>query len=110
MEQLIKRLKDSVDFAEISGENMDDVSWDMQEGLLISYNDAKIIIPALEEFKNSSKSIQIDILPCPFCGKKVFEGRTKNGMFTIKCYPCGIEMIQDRKDKVRGLWNMRSEN
>ncbi len=47
------------------------------------------------------------VLPCPFCGKAPFEGRTKDGRFTIKCYGCGVEMIQDRKDKVRGHWNAR---
>ena len=49
MEHLIKRLKDSVAFAEKEGENMDDVSWGMQEGILISYNEAKAVIKALVE-------------------------------------------------------------
>lgn len=50
------------------------------------------------------------VLHCPFCGKEPFEGRTKDGRFTIKCYGCGVEMIQDRKDKVRGHWNARHDS
>ena len=49
MENLIKRLTDSVAFAEKEGENMDDVSWGMQEGVLISYNEAKLIVKALSK-------------------------------------------------------------
>lgn len=59
MEHLIKRLKDKVAFAEKEGENMDDVSWGMQEGVLISYNEAKVVIKTLKAFKNSSKPIRI---------------------------------------------------
>jgi len=47
------------------------------------------------------------VLPCPFCDKEPFEGRTKDGRFTIKCYDCGVEMIQDRRDKVKYHWNAR---
>ena len=54
-----------------------------------------------------AKPVLAAVLPCPFCGEEVFEGRTKDGRFTIKCYPCGVEMMQDREDKVRGLWNAR---
>lgn len=49
MKELIKRLSNSVKLAERDGENMDDVSWGMQEGVLISYNEAKAIITALKQ-------------------------------------------------------------
>lgn len=44
MDKLIKRLRKSVKSAETDGENMDVVSWGMQEGILITYNEAKQIV------------------------------------------------------------------
>lgn len=41
MRDLIERLKVNVRYAETTGENMDDVSWGMQSGILISNNEAK---------------------------------------------------------------------
>lgn len=87
MEHLIKRLEKSVAFAEAEGENMDDVSWGMQEGILISYNEAKAVIEALKAFKTSSKPVLADscqhnwlkshskhMLYCGNCGKYKPEG------------------------------------
>lgn len=80
MEHLIKKLIDRVAFAEKEGENMDDVSWGMQEGILISYNEAKVIIEALKISSNNCVSISSDLEdehdeeferanePCPTCG------------------------------------------
>ena len=62
MKHLIKRLEKSVAFAEKEGENMDDVSWGMQEGILISYNEAKVVIEALKAFKISSNPVLDDVL------------------------------------------------
>lgn len=58
---------------------------------------------------NSSKpELPTDnIARCPFCGNKPFEGHTKQGQHTIKCYDCAVEMTHDRQDKVRGHWNQR---
>jgi len=47
MENLLSRLKTSISYAEKQGEDMDSVSWGMQEGILISYNEAKKIVEAL---------------------------------------------------------------
>jgi len=80
MEHLIKRLTDSVAFAEKEGENMDDVSWGIQEGILISYNEAKAVIEALKAFKISSKPVLADscrfyeqdnttAMNCKHCGR-----------------------------------------
>lgn len=57
MEHLIKRLEKSVAFAEIEGEDMNDVSWGMQEGILISYNEAKAVIEALKFFQACVKVV-----------------------------------------------------
>ena len=48
MENVIERLKRSVKFAEESGGDMDERSWGMQEGVLISENEAKNFIAAFE--------------------------------------------------------------
>lgn len=84
MEHLIKRLTDSVAFAEKQGENMDDVSWGMQEGILISYSEAKVIIEALKAFKISSKPVLCDSLPTD-C---IIHGYDLTG----KCMVCGFKL------------------
>lgn len=48
------------------------------------------------------------LIPCPFCNKNPHEAQTGDGRFIIKCYECGVEMIQDRKDKVCETWNKRA--
>lgn len=55
MSNLIERIKKSIEFAEKEGENMDDVSWGMQEGILISYNEAKKILVAYEALQKVLK-------------------------------------------------------
>lgn len=53
--KLIERLKNSVDYAEREGENMDEVSWGMQDGILISYNEGKNIVAAFEAMQEIIK-------------------------------------------------------
>lgn len=60
MTNLIKRIKGSIEFAEKEGENMDDVSWGMQEGVLLSYNEAKEVI-RLYEWKQSAMKLFNDL-------------------------------------------------
>lgn len=60
MDKIIERFKKSIELAEKEGENMDDVSWGMQEGILISYNEAKQII-ALREWKLSAMKLLNDL-------------------------------------------------
>ena len=60
MSKLVERIKYSVELAEKDGEDMDSVSWGMQEGILISYNEAKEII-ALKNWKDSAMSVFKDI-------------------------------------------------
>jgi hypothetical protein len=52
-----------------------------------------------------------NIEPCPFCGGKegeeVFLGMVAPAHFRIACGRCSVVMIQDRKDKVIGIWNNR---
>jgi hypothetical protein len=87
MEHLIKRLTDSVAVAEKQGENMDDVSCGMQEGILISYNEAKAVVEALKEANLISSNIVLaDSLPiekCNICGSKKVE--------LIHRCKCGVE-------------------
>lgn len=51
--------------------------------------------------------IKMDYKNCPFCGEKPYKGATGDGRHTLKCYNCGIVMIQDRIDKLKGIWNNR---
>lgn len=60
MNKLIERMKGSIEFAEKEGENMDDVSWGMQEGILISYNEAKEVV-RLYEWKQSAIKLLNDL-------------------------------------------------
>lgn len=48
MNRLIEKIKSIINVAEKEGENMDDVSWGMQEGILLSYNEAKSIVSFYE--------------------------------------------------------------
>lgn len=52
MEKLIKRLKVDLIFVE-EFHDMDSRSWGSEEGILISGNEAKVIIKALEEFSKN---------------------------------------------------------
>ena len=79
MEKLLRRMSSSLKFAEDAGENMDEVSWGMQEGILISYNEAKVIIDAINKNKDTEnacthentafKRIRCDV--CSDCGEIV---------------------------------------
>ncbi len=60
--KLIKQLENSVKLAEKSGENMNDVSWGMQEGILISYNEAKLILSALSQPPIDNKAVDDEAL------------------------------------------------
>lgn len=49
IEKIVNRLRIEVDHAEENHEDMDRVSWNYQEGILISYNDAKAILALIAE-------------------------------------------------------------
>jgi len=55
IEKIIERIRKSIELAEKEGENMDDVSWGMQEGILISHNDGKEILKALGYTKDENQ-------------------------------------------------------
>ena len=44
---------------------------------------------------------------CPCCGSTPIYGAFPNSRHKIKCTDCGLEMTQDRRDKVIGMWNER---
>jgi hypothetical protein len=50
-DNLIKRLTESIAFAEKFGEDMDNASWTLQEGILLTYNEAKLIVEELKSVK-----------------------------------------------------------
>ena len=57
---ILEKLKFSVSVAEKCNEDMNAVSWGMQEGVLISCNDAKLLIELIES--NSSNLVTETIL------------------------------------------------
>ena len=59
-----------------------------------------------KELEEESKKVS-KLLPCPFCGGDPYPGRDSNGLYTAKCFLCGVTMTQDRRDKLQGHWNQR---
>ena len=49
-EKLIKRLAESIDYAQKEGYSMDEANWAYEEGALITFNEAKLIIKALKKY------------------------------------------------------------
>jgi len=47
------------------------------------------------------------LLPCPFCGGDCEVGMNGRSQYVVKCYPCSVSMLDDRKDKVVTNWNNR---
>lgn len=50
---------------------------------------------------------KIRIRVCPFCGNKPIIGFKTPSKFIIRCVSCNVKMVQDREDKVIGMWNQR---
>lgn len=48
----------------------------------------------------------MEIKKCPCCGSEAIYGANE-GKHTIKCLYCGLQITDDRMDKVIGLWNQR---
>jgi len=64
LDHLIDRLTREIELAEEFGEDMDGGSWGEQIGVLISFNEAKLIVDTLKSYKQ----INNNILSCPTCG------------------------------------------
>lgn len=50
IEKLTKRLQDSIDFALDNEEDLDAASWNYQEGVLITVNEAKLLLDLVKNF------------------------------------------------------------
>ena len=79
-EKLLKRLRESVQFAKENGDWDTDSSWNYQEGILLSYKEAQFIINKLTELKKEKEKI------CPEC-KNPYPRRHVDG--TNSCDDCG---------------------
>ena len=64
LEHLIDRLTREIELAEIFEVDMDGGSWGEQIGVLISFNEAKLIVGALKSYTQTNNSITT----CPTCG------------------------------------------
>lgn len=68
-----------------------------------------------EAERHSDLGINNGLSDCPHCGgkegKDVFLGRLSDvPKFKVVCIPCGVTLIDDRKDKVIANWNRRPES
>lgn len=52
MNEIIHKIIDQINTAEENNEELNDVSWGMQEGILISVNDAKELILYIDSLKS----------------------------------------------------------
>lgn len=74
MNRLIEKIKSIINVAEKEGENMDDVSWGMQEGILLSYNEAKSIVSFYESIPTPAMvddGRKVLVHKCKYCGEMV---------------------------------------
>jgi hypothetical protein len=55
--RILDDLKSSVEIAQDCNEDMNAVSWGMQEGVLISCNDAKLLIELIENNEYTSRCL-----------------------------------------------------
>ncbi len=107
IENIIKQFEESISDAEKNGDDLNDVSWSYQNGILINCNEAKEIIQELMISKTTHQSIlpygfKIDILqndaiqdgnPKLMCSKndfKMIEASYKN--------KSGVEYLGDGSD------------
>ena len=88
--ELIERLKIEIRDAEITKEDMDAKDWGAQEGTLISFNEAKLIVKALAE-KKQEKPTKEEII------KKLYQlaqiGQTHDGVMMTRIFEKEAEMI-----------------
>lgn len=78
---ILEKLKFSVSVAEQCNEDLDATSWGLQEGVLISCNDAKLIIELIEKS---------DDVACPSCGGYSWRDNAIQSNFLKYC-KCGNE-------------------
>lgn len=59
--------------------------------------------------KSEKRTIDKDLLPCPFCGSKAtLSGMFPQGQYYISCTGCRVSLWQDRTDKAISNWNTRT--
>lgn len=80
--KILDRLKLSLSFVD-DNEDLDATDWGMQEGILISYNDAKKIIELIE-------GSEINDVACPSCGGHSWRDNAIQSKFLKYC-KCGNE-------------------
>jgi hypothetical protein len=77
----------------------------------VSFNKDKILIWINQQIqKGAGLGKENGISPCPFCGSKEGENVIlgyEYPKYRIACVPCGVIMLDDRKDKVIANWNRR---
>lgn len=77
----------------------------------VSFDKEKIMLWINQQIqKGANLGKDNHIKPCPFCGSKEGENVILGydyPKYRIACIPCGVVMVDDRKDKVIANWNNR---
>ena len=69
-EELIKRLEEQISFADSNGYEMDDISWDYQKGVLVTCNEAKLILGLVKEIDCKPHVSNLAVLKTKIMTKK----------------------------------------
>jgi hypothetical protein len=73
IEKLTKRLQGSIDFALDNEEDLDAASWNYQEGILITVNEAKLLLDLVKNCSipdvvgRSEQLPKYELNYCPYC-------------------------------------------
>lgn len=88
IEKLTKRLQGSIDFALANEEDLNALSWNYQEGILITVNEAKLLIDIIQLLKDyeqwEADIINEDKLWWPNSAKDVMRGHIYDTMLKLQ--------------------------
>ena len=87
MKKLLKRLQDSINLAIKQDEFNDDASWNYQQGILLDYREAKLILDALNQVNKISYNYVLVDSRCDHDYHTYFNKGYR------KCNKCGFEKL-----------------
>ena len=85
IEKLTKRIQGSIDFALDNEEDLDAASWNYQEGILITVNEAKLLLDIVKNCSIPDVVGQSESFICDHCDEG-FTDISKEVTIDIKCY------------------------
>lgn len=85
IEKLTKRLQGSIDFALDNEEDLDAASWNYQEGILITVNEAKLLLDLVKNCSIPTVVKQSEQLPCAKCENGLIWSKDRLKVKTCDC-------------------------